>query len=120
MMSERHTGEPGEASHNIRINYPVSQSYIYRTPLVHDSPASRAQSSIEDLVPQTNPKFPKSLHLFVSIVSSQGSHKDQDGYSFFPSCRASSVSSDPWLSFVLGSYVERGCIIVYGYLHMLL
>ena len=45
--------KPGEASQYISINYPVSQSYIYQTPLVHDSPASRAQSSIEDLVPQT-------------------------------------------------------------------
>ena len=27
--------------------------YIYQTPLVHDSPASITQSSIEDLVPQT-------------------------------------------------------------------
>ena len=47
MMSERHA-----APH--QINYPVSQSYIYQTPLVHDSSASRAQSSIEDLVPQTH------------------------------------------------------------------
>ena len=38
-----------------QINYPVSQSYIYQTPLVHDSPATRTQSSIEDLVPQTAP-----------------------------------------------------------------
>ena len=45
--------KPGEASQYIRINYLVSQSCIYQTPLVHDSPASRAQSSIEDLVPQT-------------------------------------------------------------------
>ena len=41
--------KPGEASQYISINYPVSQSYIYQTPLAHDSPASRAQSSIEDL-----------------------------------------------------------------------
>ena len=34
-------------------NYPVSQSYIYQTPPVHDSPATRTQSSIESLVPQT-------------------------------------------------------------------
>ena len=46
MMSERHA-----APH--QINYSVSQSYIYQTPSSHDSPASRAQSSIEDLVPQT-------------------------------------------------------------------
>ena len=45
--------KPGEASQYISINYPVSESYIYQIPLVHDSPASRAQSSIEDLVPQT-------------------------------------------------------------------
>ena len=54
MMRERYTGEL-EVSHNISINYPVSQSYIYQTPLVHDSPASRTQSSIEDLVPQIAP-----------------------------------------------------------------
>ena len=40
-------------SQYISETYPVSQSYIYQTPLVHDSPASRIQSSIEDLVPQT-------------------------------------------------------------------
>ena len=38
-----------------QINYPVSQSYIYQTPLVHDSPATRTRSSIENLVPQTAP-----------------------------------------------------------------
>ena len=39
-----------------QTNYPVSQSYIYQTPLVHDSsPATRTQSSIENLVPQTAP-----------------------------------------------------------------
>ena len=32
----------------------VSQSYIYQTPLVHDSPVTRTQSSIENLVPETN------------------------------------------------------------------
>ena len=48
MMSERHA-----APH--QISYPVSQSYIYQTPLAHDSPASITQSSIEDLVPQTDP-----------------------------------------------------------------
>ena len=53
MMSKRHTGEPGEASQYISTSHPVPQSYIYQTPLVHDSPASRTQSSIEDLVPQT-------------------------------------------------------------------
>ena len=37
-----------------QINYPVSQSYIYQTPLVHDSPATRTQSSSENLVSQTN------------------------------------------------------------------
>ena len=31
----------------------VSQSYIYQTPLVHDSPVTRTQSSIENLVPET-------------------------------------------------------------------
>ena len=56
MMRERHTGESVKASHNISINYLVSQSHIYQTPLVHDSPASRTQSSIEDLVPQTSYK----------------------------------------------------------------
>ena len=38
-----------------QINYPVSQSYIYQTPLVHDSPATRTQSSSENLVSQTAP-----------------------------------------------------------------
>ena len=38
-----------------QTNYPVSQSYIYQTRLVHDSPATRTQSSIENLVPQTAP-----------------------------------------------------------------
>ena len=33
----------------------VSQSYIYQTPLVHDSPVTRTQSSIENLVPETAP-----------------------------------------------------------------
>ena len=33
----------------------VSQSYIYQTPLVHDSPVTRTQSSIEILVPETAP-----------------------------------------------------------------
>ena len=47
--------KPGEASQYISINYPVSQSYIYQTPLVHDSPASKTQSSNEDLIPQTAP-----------------------------------------------------------------
>ena len=54
MMSERRTGEA-------RRSLPIHQHklpsipiiYIYQAPLVHDSPASRAQSSIEDLVPQT-------------------------------------------------------------------
>ena len=32
----------------------VSQSYIYQTPLVHDSPVTRTQSSIENLVPETH------------------------------------------------------------------
>ena len=45
--------KPGEASQYISINYPVSQSHIYQTPLVHDSPATRTQSSIENLVSQT-------------------------------------------------------------------
>ena len=31
----------------------VSQSYIYQTSLVHDSPVTRTQSSIENLVPET-------------------------------------------------------------------
>ena len=31
----------------------VSQSYIYQTPLVPDSPVTRTQSSIENLVPET-------------------------------------------------------------------
>ena len=51
MVSERRTGE---ARGSLPIHqHNVSQSYIYQTPLVHDSPASSAQSSIEDLVPQT-------------------------------------------------------------------
>ena len=55
MMSERHTGEPGEASQYISINYPVSQSYIYTKALLpNDGPASKTQSSVEDLVPQTS------------------------------------------------------------------
>ena len=33
----------------------VSQSYIYQTPLVYDSPVTRTQSSIENLVPETAP-----------------------------------------------------------------
>ena len=37
-----------------QINYPVSQSYIYQTPLVHDSLATRTQSSSENLVSQTS------------------------------------------------------------------
>ena len=36
-----------------QMNYPVSQSYIYQTPFVHDSPAARTQSSSENLVSQT-------------------------------------------------------------------
>ena len=41
---EKHTGEASrETSHYISINDPVSQSYIYRTPLVHDSPVSRTE-----------------------------------------------------------------------------
>ena len=36
------------------INCPVSRSYIYQTPLVHDSPVTRTQSSIENLVPETS------------------------------------------------------------------
>ena len=36
-----------------QINYPVSQSYIYQTPLVHDSPATRTRASSENLVSQT-------------------------------------------------------------------
>ena len=39
-----------------QINYPVSQSYIYQTSLVHDSPATRTQSSSENLVSQTGGK----------------------------------------------------------------
>ena len=40
--------------HIHQINCPVSRSYIYQTPLVHDSPVTRTQSSIENLVPETH------------------------------------------------------------------
>ena len=35
--------KPVETSHYISINDSVSQSYIYQTPLVHDSPVSRTE-----------------------------------------------------------------------------
>ena len=51
--------KPVETSHHIRTNHPVSQSYIYQTPLVHDSPASRTEQhkqppcSVRDAIPET-------------------------------------------------------------------
>ena len=46
--SEQHTREARRSLPPHQINYPVSQSYIYQTPLVHNSPAS-----IENRAPQT-------------------------------------------------------------------
>ena len=51
--------KPVEASHHISTNHPVSQSYIYQTPLVHDSPASRTEQhkqppcSVRGAIPET-------------------------------------------------------------------
>ena len=51
--------KPVEASHHISTNHPVSQSYIYQTPLVHDSPASRTEQhkqppcSVRDAILET-------------------------------------------------------------------
>ena len=43
--------KPVETSHHISINQPVSQSYIYQTPLVHDSPTSRTEYPKQLTVP---------------------------------------------------------------------
>ena len=44
LTSERHTGRAQLAAlHKISVDDPVSQSYIYQTPLVRDSPASRTE-----------------------------------------------------------------------------
>ena len=50
LTSKTYGQSPKTVLHQISIVDPVSQSYIYQTLLVHDSPAS-----IEDLVPQTAP-----------------------------------------------------------------
>ena len=55
LTSEEHEEKPVGTPPYISITYPVSQSHIYQTPLVHDSPVTRAQSNIEDLVLQTAP-----------------------------------------------------------------
>ena len=72
--------KPGEASQYISINYPVSQSYIYQTPLVHDSPASTAKSSIENLVPQTqyNTSEKPSVMLYTYIINRHAGIPDKN------------------------------------------
>ena len=50
----------------------VSQSYIYQTPLVHDSPVTRTQSSIENLVPETGALLGEEIataFAFVTVTS---------------------------------------------------
>ena len=49
---EERSGEPRPSPQGSMDDL-VSQSYIYQTPLVHDSPVTRTQSSIENLVPET-------------------------------------------------------------------
>ena len=44
---------PVEASHTSGKLSSIPIIYIYQTPLVHDSPATWTQSSIENLIPQT-------------------------------------------------------------------
>ena len=43
LTSERHTGRACWQLFTRSVNDPVSRSYIYQTPLVHDSPASRTK-----------------------------------------------------------------------------
>ena len=52
-----------------QINYPVSQSYIYQTPLIHDSPATRTQSSSENLVSQTQDDYNKTSPISVVEIT---------------------------------------------------
>ena len=57
----------------------VSQSYIYQTPLVHDSPVTRTQSSIENLVPETNPNAPAWTPGLCSSGERSGDNPDRNG-----------------------------------------
>ena len=56
--------KPVETSQYISTNYPVSQSYIYQTLVVHDSPASRTEylkqppCSVRDAISETLHELP--------------------------------------------------------------
>ena len=65
-----------------QINYPASQSYIYQTRLVHDSPATRTQSSSENLVSQTRVFSASDTGNVHSVTTPQASRTELQAASF--------------------------------------